>query len=129
MKKLAYLAIASIFASTAALAETYKVDFIAPSNTGAPWNYGFVVDLQFAEDGAISGEIKDFYGVKSCRWVDFKVSGKKSPDGKIRWVSERHPLKGCGSIAFVGKVDGENLVGYLPLFQGVKVDLTLEPKK
>lgn len=129
MKKLAYLAIISMLTSTAAVAETYKVDFVAPSNTGSPWNYGFVVDLQFSDDGTISGEIKDFFGVRACRWADFKVSGKKSPNGQIRWVSERHSVKGCGALTFVGKMEGENLVGYMPSFQGVKVDLTLEPKK
>jgi hypothetical protein len=131
MKKLigAYFVTALIFVSTPAFAEIYKVDFVAPSNTGSPWNYGFVVDLQFSEDGAISGEIKDFFGVRACRWAGFKVSGKKSPDGQIRWVSERHFLKGCGALTFVGKMEGENLVGYMPSFQGVKVDLVLEPKK
>ncbi len=129
MKKLAYLVIASFFASTAAVAETYKVDFVAPSNSGSPWNYGFVIDLQFAEDGAISGEFKNFYGVRACQWAGLKVSGKKSPEGNIRWVSERHSVKGCGALTFIGKIDGENLVGYMPSFQGVKVDLTLEPKK
>lgn len=112
-----------------AVADTYKVNFVAPSNTGKPWNYGFVVDLQFGDAGVITGEIKEFYGASACRWPGVKISGGNLQDGNFRWITEENIVKGCGKLVFVGRKDGEKLVGYLPRFQGVKVDLELEPTK
>lgn len=116
------------FASSA-YAELYKVDFTAPSNTpGKMWNYGFVVDLQFSDGGAISGEVKDFYGTKACFWPGVKINGGNLPDGTFRWMTDENSVKGCGKLVFVGKKEDGKLVGYLPRFQGVRVDLTLDPK-
>ncbi len=109
-------------------AETYKVNFTAPSNVpGKMWNYGFVVDLQFADNGAITGEMKEFFGTKACSWPGMKITGGNLSDGTFRWMTDEHPVKSCGKIVFVGKKEDNKLVGYLPKFQGVKLDLTLEP--
>lgn len=124
-----FIVLAGVLFGQAVRADLYKVNFVAPSNTGKPWNYGFVVDLQFADSGAISGEMKEFYGASACRWPGVKLAGGNLQDGNFRWTTEENPLKGCGKLIFVGKKDGEKIVGYLPRFQGVRVDLELEPAK
>ena len=109
-------------------AEMYKVNFTAPSNVASKmWNYGFVVDLQFTDNGSITGEVKEFFGTKACSWPGIKISGGNLPDGNFRWMTDENPVKSCGRIVFVGKKEDNKLIGYLPKFQGVKVDLTLEP--
>jgi hypothetical protein len=114
--------------SGAAFADLYKANFSAPGNLpGKTLSFGFVVDLQFGEGGAISGEVKDFYGASACRWPGVKLSGGNLADGNFRWISDENPIKGCGKLVFVGKRDGDKLVGFLPRFQGVRVDLELSP--
>jgi hypothetical protein len=109
-------------------ADLYKANFTAPSNVpNKMWSYGFVVDLQFAEGGTISGEVKDFYGASACRWPGVKLSGGNIADGNFRWISDENPIKGCGKLVFVGKREGDKLVGFLPRFQGVRVDLEMSP--
>jgi hypothetical protein len=129
MKKTYAALLVMLLLGQSAVADTYKVNFVAPSNTGKPWNYGFVVDLQFGDAGVITGEIKEFYGASACRWPGVKISGGNLQDGNFRWITEENIVKGCGKLVFVGRKDGEKLVGYLPRFQGVKVDLELEPTK
>lgn len=130
MKKITIAFLASLFLSKVAYAELFKVYFTAPSNSpGKMWSYGFVVDLNFAENGQIAGEVKEFIGATACRWPGIKIEGGNLPDGSFRWMTEENSLKGCGKLVFVGKKEGEKLVGFLPRFQGVRVDLTLEPTK
>ena len=105
-------------------AEVYKTNFIAPDNRGLPYNASFNVDLIFAENGAISGEIK-FFNSTICRWAGQKVTGGNFKDDNFRWETELHPIKGCGKIIFVGKKEGQKIVGYLPSFQGVRIDIEL----
>jgi hypothetical protein len=130
MRKILAAALVAVAFSGSAMADLYKVNFMAPSNSpGKMWNYGFTVDLQFAEGGAITGEVKDFFGANACRWPGIKITGGNLPDGTFRWLTDENPVKGCGKLVFVGKKEGDKLVGFLPRFQGVKVDLTLEPTK
>lgn len=127
MKKTSFFLIGMAI-SGMAFADLYKANFSAPSNApGRMWNYGFVIDLQFAEGGAITGEVKEFYGANACRWPGVKLSGGNIADGNFRWISDDNPVKGCGKLVFIGKKEGDKLVGYLPRFQGVKIDLELSP--
>ena len=121
MKKYLFFASILLIASHAN-AEVYKTNFIAPDNKGLPYNASFAVDLIFAENGAISGEIK-FSNSVICRWAGQKVTGGNFKDGDFRWTTELNPIKGCGKIIFIGKKEGEKIVGYLPSFQGVKIDI------
>lgn len=130
MKKSIVIFISAIVLSGSAFADLYKVYFEGPSNSvGKVWRYGFVVDLHFAESGVITGEVKEFLGATGCRWPGIKIEGGNLPNGTFRWMTEENPLKGCGKLVFIGKKEGEKLVGYLPRFQGVKIDLELEPTK
>ena len=107
-------------------AETYTTNFSAPSNTpGRAWSYGFVIDFIQNEGGVVSGEITRFYGADRCRWPGTKLNGHVKGNGDVQWQTEQNPLQGCGTIRFVGKKEDGKLVGYLPRFQGVKVDLEL----
>ena len=127
MKKLGAFVI-GLAISGVAFADLYKANFSAPGNQpGRMLNYGFVVDLQFAENGAISGDVKEFYGASACRWPGVKLTGGNLADGNFRWISDENPIKGCGKLVFVGKKETDKLVGYLPRFQGVKIELELSP--
>ncbi|PUE28689.1 hypothetical protein B9Z35_11830 [Limnohabitans sp. Jir61] len=109
-------------------ADLYKAEFVAPGSFGGPnTNFSFVVDLNFTDSGSISGEIKNFYGAKHCPWNGVQLSGSNLANGNFRWSSDENINKGCGKLVFVGKKEGAKLVGYLPRFQGIKVDLELEP--
>lgn len=111
-------------------AEVYATNFSAPSNTpGRMWNYGFEVDLSHAENGEVVGEVKRFFGADRCRWPGTKIKGTLKPTREIQWQTEQNPLQGCGTIRFVGVKEEGKLVGYLPRFQGVRVDLELTLEK
>ena len=125
--KSAVLILAAMLTSTMACADLYKSNFTAPDNRGAPRAYGFVVDLQFSENGQIAGEFKEFYGTSACRWNGVKLSGGNLPDGNFRWLSEENTMRNCGRIVFIGRKEGDKIVGHLPKFQGAKVDLELSP--
>jgi hypothetical protein len=126
MKKVFIALVFNFSICCVAFADLYKVNFSAPANNGSPRPYGFVVNLQFSEGGAISGDVKEFYGASACQWPGIKITGGNLPDGNLRWITEENPVKGCGKLVFVGKQDGDKLVGYLPSFQRVRVDLSLD---
>ena len=126
MKKIVFLLGAALLTNFA-IADTYKTTFSAPSNNGAmPWNTGMIVDLKFAEDGAITGEMKNMFNVANCRWQGIPITGGNFKDGNFRWASDLHPTKGCGRIVFIGKRVGDKMVGFLPSFQGAKIDIEWE---
>ena len=125
MKKAIFIA-SIVFMAAQANAETYKTSFVAPNNSGQPYNTGMVVDLNFADDGAISGEMKILYNAPNCKWRGEKITGGNFKDGMFRWATDLNPTKGCGRIVFIGKKEGDKLVGYLPSFQGVKIDIEFQ---
>ena len=129
MKKSISLFLLSLFSCTVALADLYKTSFQAPNNRGGLIPYGFVVDLQVTPEGSVTGEVKDFFGASSCRWPGTKLTGRSLADSSIHWVSEENVIRGCGKLVFVGKKEDDKFVGHLPRFQGVKVNLELEPVK
>lgn len=129
MKKSISLFLLSLLTCTIALADLYKTSFQAPNNRGALVTYGFEADLAFNPDGSVTGEMKQFYGASTCRWPGTKLTGRMLADSTLHWVSEENTIRSCGKLTFVGKKEGEKLVGHLPRFQGIKVDLELEPVK
>ena len=118
----------SMFSFTSLVnAELYKTTFVSQaSGSGNSYNTGVLVDLNFTENGEISGEIKNIYNTSSCKWQGEKVTGGKFKDGYFRWETGVHPTQGCGRIVYVGKKEGDKIIGYFPKFNGVRVETSFK---
>ena len=103
-------------------------DFYAPCNTGGrDCRFGFEIEMDF-DGGVISGKLITMRGVNACRWEDVPVKGTINATNDVIWRSEVNPVKGCGSLVFEGKRDGDKVSGVFPRFQGKQVEITLKPK-
>ncbi len=111
--------------------------FRAPCNIGGKdCDFSFDVEMEFKETPVgdkkiteINGKVLTMFGVKACRWEDTPIKGTMAANGTVRWRTEKNAVAGCGSLVFEGTKDGDSFVGAFPKFQGVRVDLSLKPKK
>lgn len=129
MKKLSIAFILMTLLSGAHAADTYTSgDFWAPCNSaGKSCRFNLQLSLDVGES-ALSGKVITMFGVAACRWEDVPVTGTVSPQGEVRWRSDKNPVTGCGSLVFQGKKEGDQIVGFFPVFQGKQVDITLSKK-
>lgn len=128
MKKIV-LILLTLITAAAHSSEIYSSgDFWAPCNSpGKNCRFNLQLSLDLS-DSQISGKVINMYGVAACRWEDVPVNGTITPQGDVRWRSEKNPVAGCGSLVFQGKKEGDHFVGVFPKFQGKSIELTLTKK-
>ncbi len=139
VKRLALFLIALTFCANQANAKEVFTSgqFRAPCTVGGKeCEFSFDVEMNFVETPVgdkkiteINGKVLTMYGVRACRWEDAPIKGTIAANGTMRWRTDKNAVADCGSLVFEGKKEGDIFVGAFPKFQGVRVDLSLKPKK